>query len=225
MPIKFVTIVLMIMCYNMFPMNTQPCNNQLYTDWCKAIIEGNVQQVRILLPSIADVNAKIVNETTPLGKASQDGNLELVQTLLGCLKIDVNKPNKFGQTALQLATEKGHLLVVMALLKNPKTDINARDKWGRSALYVAARAGRVEIVSAFLHDLRILITDTILKIATTNKHIAVVQLIKQHMRLPLCILTYAKHHRLGEQSAASLLPFDGSIQRIIFSILKEQGPS
>jgi ankyrin repeat protein len=206
-------------------MNIQLCDNQLYKDWCKAIIEGDVPQVRILLPSITDVDAKIVNETTPLCKASQDGNLELVQTLLDCLTIDVNKPNKFGQTALQLAAEKGHTLVVMALLKKPKTDINARDKWGRSPLYLAARAGHIEIVKAFVHDLRILITASIFKIATKNNRTEVMQLIKQHMRLPLFILTYAKHHRLGEQSAASLLPFDGSIQRIIFSMLKEQGPS
>ena len=60
---------------------------------------------------------------TALTKASERGQLEVVNRLLNCKEIDVNVQNKYGMTALTQASRNGHLDVVNRLLECKENEV------------------------------------------------------------------------------------------------------
>ena len=100
---------------------------------------NNIQAVKLLLKSKADVNAKDENGETALFIASgQNKNLEIIKTLLKA-KADVNaKHYEDGAIALFHAIGNDNPEVIKALLK-AGAKVNTQTKSGTTALMVAVR--------------------------------------------------------------------------------------
>ena len=74
----------------------------------------------------------------------------VVQTLLTCATIDVNKKGSFGFTPLHDASLRGHDGVVRLLVGHKDIDINLNDNGCSTAISIAAREGHVEVVKILL---------------------------------------------------------------------------
>lgn len=90
----------------------------------------------------------LVNGNSALMVASEQGNEEVVESLLG-KKADPNQANEDGRTPLMLASESGRDKVVRLLIQK-KADVNQLNKDSGSALILASQAGQWAIVRALL---------------------------------------------------------------------------
>eukprot|EP00398_MALV-I-01_sp_L67-1_P000434 gene434-445_t len=63
---------------------------------------------------------------TPLILASYHGNTGVVQALLACRRIEINKANKLGHTAMHVACDHGQLDIIRLLLRQEEFDINEK---------------------------------------------------------------------------------------------------
>jgi ankyrin repeat protein len=89
-----------------------------------AVMKGNLKQVKNLVEKGANINAG--NYTfTPLERAANDGNLEIVEYLLSKNAMD-------PQRAFARALEKKHIDVIKLLIKSGKVDINKNARYFRS---------------------------------------------------------------------------------------------
>jgi len=89
-----------------------------------AVMKGNLKQVKNLVEKGADINAG--NYTfTPLERAANDGNLEIVEYLLSKNAMDPQK-------AFARALEKKHINVIKLLIKSGRVDINKSARYFRS---------------------------------------------------------------------------------------------
>jgi ankyrin repeat protein len=104
-----------------------------------------------LIEAKANVNAIDDFKRRPLHFASQQGNVLLLQFLLGNpeVKSHINAPCLKGKTPLHLAAASGNFGAVMLLLaENAKVDVV--DEKGRTPLYQAAKRGYLDIVVELL---------------------------------------------------------------------------
>lgn len=125
------------------PQPTPAANSQLDEQLWDATRKGDVAAVRALIARGADVNAKWRYNQTPLFKAAERGNAEIVRILLEN-KADPNLRDTFyGATPLTWAVDKGHTEVVRALIE--KGSGGADD-----VLMAGARAGNPEYVKIAL---------------------------------------------------------------------------
>jgi ankyrin repeat protein len=89
-----------------------------------AVMKGNLKQVKNLVEKGADINAG--NYTfTPLERAANDGNLEIVEYLL-------SKNAMTPQKAFERAVEKKHIDVIKLLIRSGKININKSARYFRS---------------------------------------------------------------------------------------------
>jgi len=79
--------------------------------------------------------------------AARVGDLKRVQEILKEGKVDINKKDKNGNTALIWASQEGHIEIVKSLLANG-ANINEKDKYGNTALIWASQEGHIEIVKS-----------------------------------------------------------------------------
>ena len=98
----------------------------------KAVSNGYVNSVKVLLDKGADVNAKNNDGWTALMCASEKGYAKIVSMLLKN-GADVNAKNNGGWTALMKASQEAYKEIVEILLKNG-ADVNAVTKNGYTAL-------------------------------------------------------------------------------------------
>jgi hypothetical protein len=104
---------------------------------------GDAAGVRAAIAKGANVNAKWRYDQTPLFKAAERGDAEIVKILLEN-KADPNVRDTFyGATALYWATDKGHTEVVRALVAS-----GAKDK--EDVLLTGVRGGNAEFVKIAL---------------------------------------------------------------------------
>lgn len=69
-----------------------------------------------------------------LAIAADTGNIELLNILLACPDIDINKKNAWGNTALMIAAYYGRMHIVEELCKRPEIDLTAENGIGETAL-------------------------------------------------------------------------------------------
>jgi len=110
---------------------------------------GGTAAVRLLVESGADVNAKVVNENTPLMAACEAGHAEVATFLCGVPGVDVNSKH-FGRgtTALILACQQqgGNFAEVVALLVDAGALVNSESHDRRTPIAMAAKGGGMNVV-------------------------------------------------------------------------------
>jgi len=115
-----------------------------------AVEAGNEEGVRLLLdgdPTLVD--ARDVNQRTPLHTAAGGGHAEIAELLLA-LGADVDAQNQEGHTSLHEAA-LGQDFTFMELLIRHSADLEVLDAYGRTALHLVARqTGRVDLATLLL---------------------------------------------------------------------------
>lgn len=105
-----------------------------------AVERGDVAAVQALLKQGADPNVARGDGLTALHVAAQEGNLELVRTLLRA-KADVRAKTRLGEyTPLHLAAEGGHAAVAQALIEAGADPAAVTTNTGATPLHLAAKA-------------------------------------------------------------------------------------
>ena len=140
-------------------------------------------------------------EKYPLHRAVKKCDLELVKVLVAHTVGDaINERDYFGKIALHYAAINGHQVIAQLLLEHG-AGVNVPDGFDETALHLATFWGHQEIVE--------LINDW-------------PQIRRQKAVEAVRTLAMASHPDLGECSPASLLGYDGSIQKMIFGYLTGQ---
>jgi len=119
---------------------------------------GDLEKVKILIASGADVNAQGSFGALPLGLAAGRGHLEVVRTLIQA-GADVNWEATHGQTALNVAAHMGHHEVLKALIE-AGADVNQKVKssqvserfQGATALFFATESDSSETIKTLLQS-------------------------------------------------------------------------
>jgi len=113
----------------------------------KAVIEGDFDDVRLLLANGSEVNAKSgagsYHSETPLHSVAYAGHVQIAE-LLFAYGADVNAIDQYGYTPLRRTVEQGHLAMTELLIEKG-ADIVTRDSYGESLLHVVARTDHVAI--------------------------------------------------------------------------------
>ncbi len=126
------------------------CSDELNEQFMKAVMEGKMHKLKLLLDKGADINAKSKNHdygyNTPLVNAVENGNLKIVDFLI---KHGANVDAQGNVlNALGCASWNGHKEIVELLIKNG-ADVNFKDGGGFTPLHDAARS-EVEITKILL---------------------------------------------------------------------------
>ncbi|KAK3255464.1 hypothetical protein CYMTET_35353 [Cymbomonas tetramitiformis] len=119
----------------------------------EAATRGHVQLLKTLLKrGDMDCNPRDLQGRTPFWMACNcgDDNIESVNLMLKCEKVDVNVADDNTRTALMQACEVGNLNILAALLEHADIDVNAGDKNGVRPLHLACLRGQKELVKLLL---------------------------------------------------------------------------
>lgn len=103
-----------------------------------AVYEGDVQQVRELIRSRADVNHSNNYGANAMQLAAEVANVEMLEVLLDA-GADPDSPNPEGQTALMLVARTGNVEAAKLLLDEGAT-VDAREGWGEQTALMWASA-------------------------------------------------------------------------------------
>lgn len=114
----------------------------------KAVQEGDLNRINLLVAQGADINAASSDQWTPLMIASSGGDIEMVKILFGEGAMPDASSGK-GWTALMIATVEGRVEVVRALLEHG-AQANASNNRGLTALRLAVSMDETEILRALL---------------------------------------------------------------------------
>lgn len=99
---------------------------------------------------IASINAKWLDDWSPLHIAANEGHRAVLEEFLKCTQVpNINAKSTMNRTPLHLAALKNHLGVVVTLINND-ADINACDNDGNTPLHLASQAGHASIVKFLL---------------------------------------------------------------------------
>ena len=123
----------------------------------RAVEQGDISSVLVLIQAGADVNARSNTGRTALSWAALQGRLEIVRALAEASG-DLNVKDEQGWTPLTLAFDHGHFAVVQALIKagadvNPsqvRKDVNTKDASGDTPLVRASKRGDISSLRALI---------------------------------------------------------------------------
>jgi hypothetical protein len=130
-----------LLCLFAFLALPRPAGAGVYDEVLVAARENRTGTVIELLRRGMDPNTADPSGTTLMMIAAANGNIQLLETLLG-IHANILKQNKYGDTALALAAFNGHLNAVQRLL-DYGAQINGPE-W--NALHYAAFNGHADIV-------------------------------------------------------------------------------
>jgi len=127
-------------------------DKQKMTDWCEAVISGNVEAVAQLLTTYpALINAVTDEGCTAIHHAASEGHEKIMDLLLKMSSIRINAfTSEEGLTALHCAASMGHDKIVAQLLTASPTLIHAVTDLGCTALHCAAQKGHEAIIAQLL---------------------------------------------------------------------------
>jgi len=114
----------------------------------QAVVDGDIDQVNLLISKGADVNMQNRMGWTPLHTAVQNRRQAIVE-LLTTKGADVNAKDKRGQTPLHVAVNLGQKEVVELLIAKG-ADVNVMGSGGDNALSLAKKRRQTEIVDLLL---------------------------------------------------------------------------
>lgn len=110
-----------------------------------AAFKNDLDMIRQLVLTSPDVNVSDrATDQTALSYAIENGNREMVRTLLGA-GADINARSRAGQTALMHLGEKADLSLVRELLA-AGADVNVRDERGETPLLNAASSSSLAVI-------------------------------------------------------------------------------
>ena len=89
-------------------------------------------------------------KTTPLHKAAESGNTDVLQKLINDGQ-DINQKDEHGMTPLHLAASQGRTEAVKLLLSNG-AETDAKSRTGETPLELAARSGKPAIVALLIRE-------------------------------------------------------------------------
>ena len=114
---------------------------------------GDVDAVRKLVRSGADVNARTSNNNTPITLAALNGKMEVINVLVKECGCSPHTKGQYGRTPLHLACEGGHVDVARKLVTEYGVDVNARDNDDSTPLNLAARfSGKMELINMLVKE-------------------------------------------------------------------------
>ena len=109
---------------------------------------GDVDTVRKLVRSGADVNARNSKNNTPINFPTVNGKMEVIMVLVKEFGCSPHTKGFKGRTPLHQACECGHVDVARKLVTEYGADVNARDNNDDTALNLAARfSGKMELIN------------------------------------------------------------------------------
>jgi len=147
---------------DMLPSWAVPLDDLAFIRLC---IKGTAQEVEAAIKAGANINAVIPTNQTPLNRAIENPDLDVITVLIRN-GADVNAKGENGETLLMKVTSsisnpwtiagvrKPTLEVIEVLVKNG-ADINARDNRGRTAFMKAAEwqpTPNIELINVFLKN-------------------------------------------------------------------------
>ena len=156
-------------------------NNEKKTALMYSAKAGDVDTLRLLLHSGAEVDFQDTQGYTALMMAAINGRQKIVEALLEHGKCAINVQNKWGHTALHDSAKKGHLGIV-ALLCFQGAGVDTKDRWMNTPLMYATLHGRSS-VAAFLLESKCDVnamnkgSRTALHTASQNGHPRIVELL------------------------------------------------
>lgn len=115
-----------------------------------AVRNNNLESVKTLIASGADINALTTDLCTPLHIAAQLGHTEMVEYMLGIEELDSFTGDENGNTALHLAIINGHTETAKLLIE--KTYIHYENHDGFHALHLAAQIGNHELLPLLIKN-------------------------------------------------------------------------
>lgn len=116
---------------------------------------SSIGQIKQLIQDLEDIDALFPDDYTPLMLACSLGNVEVVQILLEDARINVNKTNQYGRTALFYACQENELSCVRYLLENKNVDINHKDVEKVTPFILSCWYQHIEIVKELLKNIKI----------------------------------------------------------------------
>ena len=118
-----------------------------------AVERENEATIRLLIEYwdvVADSKFKdrYGNGQTPLSRAAENGDCDIVQLLVELERedVDADSKDKRGRTPLSWAAEKGHNAIARLLVEREDVDADSKDTYGRTPLSWAAEKGHEAIV-------------------------------------------------------------------------------
>ena len=107
--------------------------------------QGNLDWLKCLLKSGANINATSWDGYSAVIKASKEGDIDLIDFLIEN-GADINARTSHGFTPLLYAAKNGHHSIIELLVVNG-ADIEIKDKAGLTPLMHLARNGYIDMVS------------------------------------------------------------------------------
>ena len=119
-------------------------------DLHKACKAGNIEEVRSLIDSGADIEARDIHYGwTPLLYASSYGHIDIVKLFID-LGADIETKSNYGHTPLHLASYHGHIDLVKLLI-NLGADIEAMNNDGETPAQVAKTTTVKKVIECYEH--------------------------------------------------------------------------
>ena len=139
----------------------------------QAVVEGNLESVRVLGAAGADMNKRQQGSSTPLMVSAQKGDSELIRELL-TFGANANAQMREGYTAVHVAATCGNADCIEELIRGGAI-VNMVDNKGDTALHQSSRLCDIESVEALIHggadvNLANQLRETPLCLAVRNGH-------------------------------------------------------